>query len=90
MSPFMSANKIKKPILLIHGEEDNNSGTLTMQVNGNLTFSKSAFTELDILMGCISIFFVMPQTEFQARMGLTHRAYITQQNIHTTHYKQHP
>ncbi|KAK1576009.1 hypothetical protein Q3G72_010097 [Acer saccharum] len=31
MSPFMSAHKIKKPILLIHGEEDNNSGTLTMQ-----------------------------------------------------------
>jgi dipeptidyl aminopeptidase/acylaminoacyl peptidase len=28
----MSANKIKKPILLIHGEEDNNSGTLNMQV----------------------------------------------------------
>nr|KJB49820.1 hypothetical protein B456_008G139300 [Gossypium raimondii] len=31
MSPFMSANRIKKPILLIHGEEDNNAGTLTMQ-----------------------------------------------------------
>ncbi|XP_078438611.1 prolyl oligopeptidase family protein [Wolffia australiana] len=31
MSPFMLANKIKKPLLLIHGEEDNNSGTLTMQ-----------------------------------------------------------
>ncbi|CAH1453396.1 unnamed protein product [Lactuca virosa] len=31
MSPFMSADKIKKPILLIHGEEDNNSGTLAMQ-----------------------------------------------------------
>ncbi|KAG5514161.1 hypothetical protein RHGRI_035531 [Rhododendron griersonianum] len=31
MSPFISANKIKKSILLIHGEEDNNSGTLTMQ-----------------------------------------------------------
>uniref|UniRef100_A0A2P2LJY6 Probable glutamyl endopeptidase, chloroplastic n=1 Tax=Rhizophora mucronata TaxID=61149 RepID=A0A2P2LJY6_RHIMU len=31
MSPFMSANKIKKPILLIHGEDDNNPGTLTMQ-----------------------------------------------------------
>ncbi|GLT42638.1 hypothetical protein SLA2020_166280 [Shorea laevis] len=31
MSPFLSANKIKKPILLIHGEEDNNPGTLTMQ-----------------------------------------------------------
>lgn len=31
MSPYMLANKIKKPILLIHGEEDNNSGTLTLQ-----------------------------------------------------------
>ncbi|XP_074581756.1 putative glutamyl endopeptidase, chloroplastic isoform X1 [Curcuma longa] len=31
MSPFMSASKITKPILLVHGEEDNNSGTLTMQ-----------------------------------------------------------
>lgn len=29
----MSANKIKKPILLMHGEEDSNPGTLTMQVN---------------------------------------------------------
>ncbi|XP_022757881.1 probable glutamyl endopeptidase, chloroplastic isoform X2 [Durio zibethinus] len=33
MSPLMSANKIKKPILLIHGEEDNNPGTLAMQSN---------------------------------------------------------
>eukprot|EP00252_Welwitschia_mirabilis_P024577 TRINITY_DN733_c0_g1_i1.p1 TRINITY_DN733_c0_g1~~TRINITY_DN733_c0_g1_i1.p1 ORF type:complete len:965 (+),score=194.65 TRINITY_DN733_c0_g1_i1:103-2997(+) len=31
MSPFMLAHKIKKPILLIHGEEDSNPGTLTMQ-----------------------------------------------------------
>lgn len=34
----MSANKIKKPILLIHGEEDNNSGTLTMQVDSKILF----------------------------------------------------
>ena len=32
MSPFMLADKVKKPILLIHGEEDNNAGTLTLQV----------------------------------------------------------
>lgn len=32
----MSANKVKKPILLIHGEEDNNPGTLTMQVREEL------------------------------------------------------
>ncbi|CAK9227479.1 unnamed protein product [Sphagnum troendelagicum] len=31
MSPFMLADRIKKPILLIHGEDDNNSGTMTMQ-----------------------------------------------------------
>ncbi len=31
MSPFMNAHKNKTPILLIHGEADNNSGTFPMQ-----------------------------------------------------------
>ena len=31
MSPFMHANKMKTPLLLIHGEADNNSGTYPMQ-----------------------------------------------------------
>ncbi len=31
MSPFMHADKIKEPLLLIHGEADNNSGTYPMQ-----------------------------------------------------------
>lgn len=31
MSPFMNANRINEPILLIHGEADNNSGTFPMQ-----------------------------------------------------------
>lgn len=31
MSPFMHAHKIETPILLIHGEDDNNSGTYPMQ-----------------------------------------------------------
>ena len=31
MSPFMNANKINEPILLIHGEADNNSGTFPIQ-----------------------------------------------------------
>jgi dipeptidyl aminopeptidase/acylaminoacyl peptidase len=31
MSPFMSADKIKAPLLLIHGEADNNSGTFPIQ-----------------------------------------------------------
>jgi len=31
MSPFMNANRIDEPILLIHGEADNNSGTFPIQ-----------------------------------------------------------
>lgn len=31
MSPFMNANKMKTPLLLIHGEADNNPGTFTLQ-----------------------------------------------------------
>ena len=31
MSPFMNANKINEPILLIHGMADNNSGTFPIQ-----------------------------------------------------------
>ncbi len=31
MSPFMHADKIKTPLLLVHGEADNNSGTFPMQ-----------------------------------------------------------
>jgi dipeptidyl aminopeptidase/acylaminoacyl peptidase len=31
MSPFMQAHRINQPVLLIHGEADNNSGTFPMQ-----------------------------------------------------------
>lgn len=31
MSPFMHADKMKTPLLLIHGQDDNNSGTYPMQ-----------------------------------------------------------
>lgn len=31
MSPFMSADKMKTPLLLVHGEADNNPGTFTLQ-----------------------------------------------------------
>ena len=31
MSPFVHAHKMKTPLLLIHGESDNNSGTYPMQ-----------------------------------------------------------
>jgi dipeptidyl aminopeptidase/acylaminoacyl peptidase len=31
MSPFMYADKVKDPILLIHGQADDNSGTFPIQ-----------------------------------------------------------
>ena len=31
MSPFMNADKMKTPLLLVHGEDDNNPGTFTLQ-----------------------------------------------------------
>lgn len=31
MSPFMTADKMKHPLLMIHGEADNNPGTFTLQ-----------------------------------------------------------
>ena len=31
MSPFMHAQKVDEPILMIHGEADNNSGTFPLQ-----------------------------------------------------------
>ena len=31
MSPFLSAHKINKPILMIHGEADDNQGTFPIQ-----------------------------------------------------------
>ena len=31
MSPFMHADKMNNPLLLVHGEADNNSGTYPMQ-----------------------------------------------------------
>jgi dipeptidyl aminopeptidase/acylaminoacyl peptidase len=31
MSPFMQADKMKTPLLLVHGEADNNPGTFTLQ-----------------------------------------------------------
>jgi dipeptidyl aminopeptidase/acylaminoacyl peptidase len=31
MSPFMNASKVKTPLLLVHGDADNNPGTFTLQ-----------------------------------------------------------
>ena len=37
MSPFMHAEKMDEPILLIHGEADNNSGTFPFRASATTT-----------------------------------------------------
>ena len=69
MSPFMNADKIKKPLLLIHGEADNNPGTLTLQserlyaaVKGHgtitrlvvLPFESHSYTARESILHCLA------------------------------------
>ncbi|CAL0311149.1 unnamed protein product [Lupinus luteus] len=76
MSPFMSANKIKKPILLIHGEEDNNSGTLTMQSDRFFNALKGH--------GALSRLVILPHEShgYSARESIMHVLWETDRWLH--------
>ena len=50
MSPFMHADKVKTPILLIHGEEDNNSGTYPLQSERYFNALKGLGAEARLVM----------------------------------------
>ncbi|CAI7893350.1 unnamed protein product [Closterium sp. NIES-53] len=39
MSPFLAADRIKSPILLVHGQDDNNTGTFPMQYSNPMFLS---------------------------------------------------
>lgn len=69
MSPFMQADKITKPLLLIHGEADNNPGTFPMQserlyqaLKGHgavtrlcvLPFESHSYVGLESVMHCLA------------------------------------
>ena len=45
MSPFNQANMIKKPLLLIHGEADNNAGARTTRRQASPVHQSSALLE---------------------------------------------
>ena len=66
MSPFMHADKVNEPILLIHGEMDNNSGTVPMQ-------SKRYFAALKGL-GATARLVVLPYEShgYRSRESLLH------------------
>ena len=73
MSPFMNAHKNKAPILLIHGEADNNSGTFPMQ-------SERYFNALKGLGGTARLV-VLPHEShgYTARESIMHMLWETDQ-----------
>ena len=66
MSPFMHADKMKTPLLLIHGEVDNNSGTYPMQ-------SKRYFNALKGL-GAVTRLVILPNEShgYRAKESILH------------------
>jgi dipeptidyl aminopeptidase/acylaminoacyl peptidase len=66
MSPFQHADKMKTPLLLIHGEEDNNAGTHTMQ-------SERYFAALKGL-GAVARLVILPKEShgYAARESILH------------------
>ena len=66
MSPFFHADKIKKPLLLIHGAEDNNAGTYPMQ-------SERFFSAIKGLGGTARLVMLPKESHaYRARESLLH------------------
>ena len=66
MSPFMHADKIDEPILLIHGDADNNPGTFTLQ-------SERLYGALKGLGGTARLVLLPEESHgYQARESLLH------------------
>lgn len=73
MSPFMNAHKNKTPILLIHGEADNNSGTFPIQ-------SERYFNALKGLGGTARLVFLPHESHgYAARENIMHMLWETDQ-----------
>lgn len=72
MSPFMHADKINEPMLMIHGELDNNSGTFPMQ-------SERMFDALKAL-GATTRLVMLPYEShgYRARESILHMMWETQ------------
>ncbi|WP_018127907.1 prolyl oligopeptidase family serine peptidase [Balneola vulgaris] len=66
MSPFMNADKVDEPILFIHGEADNNSGTFPMQ-------SKRMYSAISGLGGIAKLVMLPNESHgYVARESLLH------------------
>lgn len=73
MSPFMNAELVNEPILLIHGEADNNSGTFPMQ-------SERFFAALKGLGGTARLVMLpLESHSYRARESILHVLWETQE-----------
>jgi dipeptidyl aminopeptidase/acylaminoacyl peptidase len=73
MSPFMHADKMKTPLLLIHGEADNNSGTYPMQ-------SERYFNALKGLGATVRLVLLPKESHgYQAKESILHLLYEQEQ-----------
>ena len=73
MSPFVKADKLKSPLLLIHGEADNNSGTFTMQ-------SERLYTAIKGNGGIVRLVLLPHESHgYVARESILHQAWETEQ-----------
>ena len=69
MSPFMNADKVDEPILFIHGEADNNSGTFPIQ-------SKRMYGAVSGLGGIAKLVMLPSESHgYVARESLLHMLY---------------
>jgi dipeptidyl aminopeptidase/acylaminoacyl peptidase len=73
MSPFMHAGKINEPMLMIHGEADNNSGTFPMQ-------SERMFEAMKGLGGTCRLVMLPHESHgYRARESVLHMLWETEQ-----------
>ncbi len=69
MSPFMHVDQINEPLLLIHGEDDNNSGTFPLQ-------SQRMFHALKGLGGTVRLVILPGESHgYAARESVKHTVY---------------
>lgn len=77
MSPFTHADKINEPILLIHGEADNNSGTYPMQ-------SERLYDALKGLGGTVRLVMLPHESHgYRARESILHMLWETERWLDT-------
>jgi len=73
MSPFMHADKVNEPLLMVHGEADNNSGTFPMQ-------SERFYSAIKGLGGTVRlVMFPHESHSYRARESLLHLLWETEE-----------